>query len=216
MKLKKADLYLTLPFSEDKDKVLSLLKENSFCVKSVRSRNGTDSNKVCMGEVLSFIVSSRKFKSMMEFSEALINSLQEVFISSFVFDFHPTQTIWEGSNFTLVQLAEKISKEKELCEAIDALEKENKELKDKELKEKSIKKIKWNGLRDPYSDLSIKRCNGYYDVITGVDGWIVTDPFGNRWVYNDQWATTFNRPSAATREEARLFAETLIRKNEGL
>jgi hypothetical protein len=75
------------------------------------------------------------------------------------------------------------------------------------------RKIVWNGIEEPASDLCVKMLEGYYDVVCGEDGWRVHTPYavhsydGNTSTWNTGRSTN-GRP--ATREEARIYAEYLI------
>jgi hypothetical protein len=79
----------------------------------------------------------------------------------------------------------------------------------------------WN-LEDPEDyDLTTCRSGKHYDIVYGVDGWVIYTPFGN-WVHNGSiWLHEVNSRSArgkkdaVTREEARRFAEQLIDLHEG-
>jgi hypothetical protein len=82
--------------------------------------------------------------------------------------------------------------------------------------------IKWSGLGpkdEPDCDLTVKRRDGRYDVVSGINGWVVLTPVfrwthdGRDWSYNLHDAPPHRgMPGAVTREQARLFAESLILK----
>lgn len=88
---------------------------------------------------------------------------------------------------------------------------------------KPIGPIKWSGrgLKDgPHADLCTLRPEGYYDIVrSDSDGWTVLTPFV-RWSHDGaKWQANSKREpplrgvlDAVTREEARLFAESLIRE----
>ena len=70
----------------------------------------------------------------------------------------------------------------------------------------------WN-LDDPEEcDLCAKINGSYYDVISTRDGWRVSTPFHVWSFHNDSWVQDYDRKflSTATREQARIFAESLI------
>ena len=79
--------------------------------------------------------------------------------------------------------------------------------------------IQWKGIEEPDYDLCYKVDGKYYEVLDGVDGWVVYTPT-ERWVHDGQtWsgahkdrAPERGKRGAVTRDEARLFAETLIPK----
>jgi hypothetical protein len=79
----------------------------------------------------------------------------------------------------------------------------------------------WN-LEDPVDyDLTTYRNGWHYDVVNGCDGWVIYTPHGN-WVHDGtQWnherfsRSLRGKPGAVSREEARLFAESLIDRHEG-
>lgn len=79
----------------------------------------------------------------------------------------------------------------------------------------AAKPISWKGIKDPESDLTVKRINGYYDVVRSGDSWSVYTPHGtfvhtrtNGWVDGNR----FMSDSPVTRDQAREFAESMIRK----
>jgi hypothetical protein len=84
-----------------------------------------------------------------------------------------------------------------------------------------MKNYGWN-LEDPEDyDLCTRRKSGYYDVCSGVDGWVVHTPNGTwafdgrSWQHGKDSAPPRGVPGAVTREEARVFAEQLINQVEG-
>jgi hypothetical protein len=83
-----------------------------------------------------------------------------------------------------------------------------------------VRAIPWSGLTDgPEYDLCVKRPEGYYDVVSGVDGWTVITPFaryahdGERWIAVPIAAPPRGKPGAVTRDDARVFAEAIIRNH---
>lgn len=79
----------------------------------------------------------------------------------------------------------------------------------------------WN-LQDPEDyDLCTSRRSGYYDVMNGVDGWVVNTPYdrwvhdGKKWQKDSKSASLRGVAGAVTRKEAQLFAEFLIDEIEG-
>lgn len=81
------------------------------------------------------------------------------------------------------------------------------------------REICWGGMSDPESDLCVRRPEGYYDVVSGVDGWTVSTPFacyahdGSRWAKGTAAAPPRGCPGAVTRDEARIFAESILRNH---
>jgi len=79
--------------------------------------------------------------------------------------------------------------------------------------------VRWEGLSDPQYDLWVRRPEGTYDVVSGVDGWVVFSPFacyaydGARWAKGTSASPPRGKPGAATRDEARIFAESIIRNH---
>jgi len=79
-------------------------------------------------------------------------------------------------------------------------------------------KVRWEDLKDPpdYDLAGYVRGRIMLDVVSGVDGWTVKTPTecwahdGTQWVSGPKNAPPRGKPGAVTREEARLFAETLI------
>lgn len=80
-----------------------------------------------------------------------------------------------------------------------------------------MRPVRWVGLKDPNSDIYTKRGVGY-DVMNGVDGWGVLAMSirarwafdGERWIEGTSAAPPRGKPGAATRDDARKFAESLI------
>ena len=62
--------------------------------------------------------------------------------------------------------------------------------------------IRWSGIEDSKDDLCTRRRYGYWDVVHGVDGWVV---------YTDRRERI---DGFTSRDEARLHAERLIRESE--
>jgi hypothetical protein len=88
--------------------------------------------------------------------------------------------------------------------------------------------IRWVGYKEllalpsPDGSMYTRRRAGIYDVGWGVDGWVVLAPGGTRWSYDGrEWIEgTSSRPprgvpGAVTLDEARLFAERVIARDEG-
>lgn len=79
-------------------------------------------------------------------------------------------------------------------------------------------RVAWSGIGRPGDDLSTRRADGYYDVIHGVDGWVVSTPTsrwvhdGTRWVEGPKEPPLRGIPGAVSREDARRLAESLIAK----
>ncbi len=84
-----------------------------------------------------------------------------------------------------------------------------------------MKDYGWNLEDSQDYDLCTRRKGGYYDVIFGVDGWTVKTPHdcwvhnGKAWQQGNPVAPPRGVPGAATREQARKFAEQLIDQHEG-
>ncbi len=84
-----------------------------------------------------------------------------------------------------------------------------------------VSKIRWDGLKYQDSDLVARRRGGLYDVVHGVDGWVVLTPRQGRWAFNGtEWTQgtsavpTRGKMGAVSRDQARKFAELLIAKDE--
>lgn len=75
--------------------------------------------------------------------------------------------------------------------------------------------VRWGGIKDPESDLTTKRRNGYYDVVRSGESWSVYTPHG-KFVRTKThgWAdgNIFLSDSPVTRDQAREFAEQMIKK----
>lgn len=78
-------------------------------------------------------------------------------------------------------------------------------------------KVNWSGLDSPDNDLCVLQKDGYYDIVNSCDGWAVMVPGGGRYAHNGrEWVRgTLHSPprgvpGAVTRDEARVFAESLM------
>jgi hypothetical protein len=91
-----------------------------------------------------------------------------------------------------------------------------------------VRHIRWVGLAElralpaPDGGMYTHRRAGMYDVTWGVDGWVVYTPHDACWAYDGhEWidGTSVrpprNKPGAVTLDEARLFAERVIARDEG-
>jgi hypothetical protein len=73
-----------------------------------------------------------------------------------------------------------------------------------------MRSIKWDGLKNPDYDLVTKRASGYWDVVHGVDGWVIYTPLYKKTGRDEDRIVVGH----VDREVARLRAEELIRKEE--
>jgi len=78
------------------------------------------------------------------------------------------------------------------------------------------KRIRWSHASDPTSDLCGKTAEGYWDVVHGVDGWVVRTPSGTTYVHDGtRWVDSQNRrlrglPQGVTRDQAKAEAERMF------
>lgn len=82
-----------------------------------------------------------------------------------------------------------------------------------------MRAVRWSGIEYADYDLCARRRGGIYDVVRGVDGWVVYTPGHGRgrlrWLFDGaRWSMDIPK-STATRDEARVFAESMIREAEG-
>ena len=76
----------------------------------------------------------------------------------------------------------------------------------------------WSGLEDPTFDLCLLRSDGYWDVVNGVDGWVIYTPTeryvhdGKQWIGGPKSIPPMRGVVGVSRDEAQRFAEELIRK----
>lgn len=74
----------------------------------------------------------------------------------------------------------------------------------------------WQGLEDPESDLTTTIEGKSYDVVNGVDGWVIYTPNnqvvhdGVQWLVGEKNPSLRGKPGAVSRDEARLLAEVFI------
>jgi hypothetical protein len=82
-----------------------------------------------------------------------------------------------------------------------------------------MSKYAWEIIPKPNDDVFVVRGNRRYEIFWGINGWVIKTHRGT-WAHNgDCWvssrlSTPSGLPGAVTREQAILFAETLISSDE--
>ena len=72
--------------------------------------------------------------------------------------------------------------------------------------------IRWSGLKNPDYDLCLKRAEGYWDIIHGVDGWVIYSPIQVNGSHFEAEMGRFRLVlKDGTRDEAQAVAEKAIR-----